>query len=159
MARGNKLTRKRKIEPDPLFGSRILAKFINRVMKNGKKTVAQKEIYEALELLKKTNPDPLKAFEQALTVVSPRMEVRPRRVGGASYQVPMEVRGDRRQSLAIRWVIAAANKRSNKEYHSFAKKLAAEVTDVLKGQGEAVRKRDTMQRMADANRAFAHFRW
>lgn len=159
MARGNKLTRKRKTEPDPLYGSRILAKFINRVMKNGKKTVAQKEIYRALELLGKTNPDPLKTFEQALTVVSPRMEVRPRRVGGASYQVPMEVRGDRRQSLAIRWVIAAANKRSNKEYHSFAQKLAAEVTDVLKGQGEAVRKRDTMQRMADANRAFAHFRW
>ncbi len=159
MARGNKYTKKRKIEPDPLFSSRVLSKFINRVMKNGKKSIAQKEVYNALELLKKTNPDPLKTFEQALTVVSPRMEVRPRRVGGASYQVPMEVRGDRRQSLAIRWIIAATNKRSNKEYHSFAQKLAAEVTDVLKGQGEAVRKRDAMQRMADANRAFAHFRW
>lgn len=159
MARGNKFTKKRKIEPDPLFSSRILSKFINRVMKDGKKSTAQKEIYEALELLKKNNPDPLKTFEQALTVVSPRMEVRPRRVGGASYQVPMEVRGDRRQSLAIRWIIAAANKRSSREFHSFAQKLAAEVSDILKGQGDSIRKRDAMQRMADANRAFAHFRW
>lgn len=159
MARGKKITQKRKTEPDFVYGSRLLSKFINRAMKDGKKGAAQGQVYKALELLESESQEPIKLFETAIQTVSPKMEVRPRRVGGASYQVPMEVRGDRRVSLAIRWIIAAANKRSNKEFHTFSEKLAAEIKDVLAGTGEAVRKRDTMQRMADANRAFAHFRW
>ncbi len=128
-------------------------------MKNGKKSVAAAQVYTALEILKTKGQDPIKVFETAIQTVGPRMEVRPRRVGGASYQVPNEVRGDRRISLAIRWIVEAANKRSNKEFHTFAEKLAAELTDVLQNQGEAVRKRNTIQKMAEANRAFAHFRW
>ncbi len=151
--------RKRKIEPDPLYNSVLVSRFINRVMKAGKKGVAQKLVYGALSTLKENGKDPVKALEDAINNVSPRMEVRPRRVGGASYQVPSEVRGDRKVSLAIRWMINAATNRSNKEYHSFEKKLAAELLDASQGMGEAIKKRDQMQKMADANRAFAHFRW
>jgi len=128
-------------------------------MKSGKKSVAQKQVYEALEIIKTKEEDPIKVFETAIATVGPKTEVRPRRVGGASYQVPMEVKGDRRTALAIRWVIAYANKRSNKEYKTFAEKLAAELLDAFKGQGEAVKRRDTVHRMAEANRAFAHFKW
>ena len=159
MARSHKLLKKRLTEPDPIHGSRMLTKFVNRLMKNGKKSVAAAQVYTALEILKTKGQDPIKVFETAIQTVGPRMEVRPRRVGGASYQVPNEVRGDRRISLAIRWIVEAANKRSNKEFHTFAEKLAAELTDVLQNQGEAVRKRNTIQKMAEANRAFAHFRW
>lgn len=159
MARGKKVIQKRKTEPDTLYGSRMLTKFINGMMKDGKKGAAQTQVYDALELLKGDNQDPLKLFEQAIHTVAPKMEVRPRRVGGASYQVPTEVRGDRRISLSIRWIIAASHKRSNKEFRTFSQKLAAEVKDIMAGQGEAVRKRDAMHRMAEANRAFAHFRW
>lgn len=159
MARSGKTTRKRKLEGDALYNNRILAKFINRVMKDGQKSTAQAQVYQALEIIKAKGQEPLKVFEQAVMTVGPRMEVRPRRVGGASYQVPSEVRGERKISLAIRWIIAAARKRSNKDYHTFAEKLAAEITDILVGTGESIRKRDTVQRMADANRAFAHFRW
>ena len=128
-------------------------------MKSGKKSVAQKVVYRALDLIKEKGEDPIKVFETAITTVSPKMEVRPRRVGGASYQVPMEVRGDRRVSLATRWLVIFADKRSSKEYRSFADKLAAELLDAAKGTGEAIKKRDTMHRMAEANRAFAHFKW
>lgn len=159
MARSQKIIKKRDIEVDPIYGNKLLARFINRVMRSGKKSTAQAQVYKAFELIKEKGQDPLKVFEQALANVSPRMEVRPRRVGGASYQVPIEVRGERRVSLAIRWIIAATTKRSSKEFHSFAQKLAAELLDILNNQGEAIRKRDTMHRSAEANRAFSHFRW
>jgi len=147
-------------EADPVYGNRLLTKFINRVMRSGKKQAAQAEVYKALEIIKsKGEEDPIKVFELAMNTVGPKMEVKARRVGGASYQVPTEVRGDRRMALAMRWIVQFANKRSNREFHSFAEKLAIELTEASKGQGEAVKKRDTIQRMADANRAFAHFKW
>lgn len=144
---------------DPLYGNLLVAKFINTIMKNGKKTVTQNLMYKAFDIIKEKNQDPLKVFETAITNVGPRMEVKARRIGGASYQVPQEVRSERRISLAIRWIREAAAKRSNKEYHTFSEKLAAEFLDASQNQGESMKKRDTMQRMADANRAFAHFRW
>ena len=147
------------LEPDPVYGNRLLARFINRVMKNGKKSIAQDVVYKALDSIKEKGEDPVKVFETAINNVGPKMEVKARRVGGASYQVPSEVRGDRRIALAMRWIVLFANKRSSKEYKGFAAKLAAELTDAAKNQGEAVKKRDTVHRMADANRAFAHFKW
>ena len=158
MSRTQKI-KKRIVEPEPIYGNRMLARFINRVMRDGKKTIAQRQVYQALEIIKQKKLDPLVVFQSALSNVSPRMEVRPRRVGGASYQVPAEVRGERRLSLSIRWLIMAARKRSNKEYHTFAEKLAAELIDAYNNTGEAVNKRKLMQRNAEANRAFAHFRW
>jgi len=127
---------------------------------DGKKSVAQKEVYRAFEAVKeKTGEDALKVYNQALENIKPTMEVRPRRVGGAAYQVPMSVRGPRRESLGIRWMIIAARSRSNSEYHTYAEKLAAEIIDASKGEGVAVKKRQDMERVAEANRAFAHFRW
>ena len=147
-------------EADPVYGNRLLTRFINRVMRHGKKHAAQAEVYKALEIIKeKGEEDPIKVFELAMNTVGPKMEVKARRVGGASYQVPTEVRGDRRMALAMRWIVQFANKRSNREFHSFSQKLAVELMEAAKGQGEAVKKRDTIQRMADANRAFAHFKW
>jgi small subunit ribosomal protein S7 len=128
-------------------------------MKNGKKSVAQREVYAALSQIKEKGEDPIKIFETAIQLVSPKREVRTRRVGGASYQVPVEVRGERRISLAIRWIIQFANKRSNREYKTFSAKLAQEFLDAVKGEGESIKKRDAVHRMADANKAFAHFRW
>lgn len=151
--------KKRQLKTDPLFGSILVTKLINRVMRAGKKGIAQRLVYHAFEEIKKKGQEPLKVLEQAITNISPRMEVRPRRVGGASYQVPMEVRGDRRVSLAIRWLIAAAQNRPSKEFKSFDQKLAAEILDAASGQGEAIKKRDQMHKMAEANKAFAHFRW
>ncbi|TSC54441.1 MAG: small subunit ribosomal protein S7 [Microgenomates group bacterium LiPW_16] len=151
--------KKRKIEVDPLFGSVLVTRLTNRVMKAGKKGVAQKLVYSAFEEIKKKGQEPLKVLEDAVANVSPRMEVRPRRVGGASYQIPREVRGDRRFSLAIRWLITAAKNRSSKEFRSFDQKLAAELLDASQGQGEAIKKRNQIHKMAEANRAFAHFRW
>ena len=153
-------TKPRVVEPDALYLNKVISKLINRTMVDGKKSVAQKEVYSALNLIKeKTNEDPIKVFEQALENIKPTMEVRPRRVGGAAYQVPMSVRGPRRESLGIRWLILAARSRSNSEYHTFAEKLAAEIIDSAKGEGAAVKKRRDMERVAEANRAFAHFRW
>lgn len=128
-------------------------------MRSGKKQAAQTEVYRALDIIKEKGEDPIKVFELAIASVGPKMEVKARRVGGASYQVPTEVRGDRRMALAMRWIVQFANKRSNREFHSFAEKLAVELMEAAKGQGDAVKKRDTIQRMADANRAFAHFKW
>ncbi len=129
-------------------------------MRDGKKSVAQREVYGAFEIIKeKTGDDPQKVFSTALDNIKPTMEVRPRRVGGAAYQVPMSVRGPRRDSLGIRWLITAANSRSNSEFHSFAEKLAAEIIAAAAGEGAAVKKRLDMERVAEANRAFAHFRW
>lgn len=150
---------KRPTPPDALFQNRLLTRLINRLMKDGKKTLAQRLVYKALARIKEKVEDPIKVFETAISNVGPRMEVRPRRVGGASYQVPMEVRSDRRQSLAIRWILDAAQKRPNSQYHTFDQKLAAELLDASQNQGEAIKKRDNTQRMAEANRAFAHFRW
>ena len=152
--------RLKKVSPDPIYKNRILAKLINRSMRDGKKSVAQKEIYKAFELIKmKTNEDPIKIFSQALDNIKPSTEVRPRRVGGAAYQIPIPVRGPRKESLAIRWLIAAARARSNSELKTFAEKLASELMDAAKGEGSAVKKRTDVERMAEANRAFAHFRW
>jgi small subunit ribosomal protein S7 len=144
---------------DPVYGNRLLTRFINRVMISGKKSTAMKQVYSALDIIKEKGEDPIKVFELALNTVGPKIEVRSRRVGGASYQVPMEVRGDRRISLAIRWMVTFAKKRSNKEFHTFGDKLAVELLEASKGQGEAIKKRDLVHRMAEANRAFAHFKW
>lgn len=147
------------LSADPIYGNRLITRLINRVMISGKKNIAQSLVYKALEVIKSKGEDPLKIFETAVANVGPKMEVRPRRVGGASYQVPIEVRGDRRISLALRWIVAFAQKRSNKEFKTFAEKLAVEMLDAAKGQGEAIKRRDTIHRMAEANRAFAHFKW
>ncbi|KKQ51969.1 MAG: 30S ribosomal protein S7, small subunit ribosomal protein S7 [Microgenomates group bacterium GW2011_GWC1_38_12] len=128
-------------------------------MRDGKKSVAQRQVYDAFVILKEKGEDPIKVFSQALENVKPSMEVRPRRVGGAAYQIPLTVRGPRRESLAIRWIIFAARSRSNSEFHIFSEKLAAELTDAAKGEGGAVKKKQEMERVAEANRAFAHFRW
>lgn len=152
--------KKRKVDPDPIYKNRVVAKLINRSMKDGKKSIAQKQVYEAFEKIKKeADDDPIKIFSQAINNIKPDMEVRPRRVGGAAYQVPMPVRGPRKESLAIRWLIFAARGRSNKEYKTYADKLAAEIMDAYNKEGGAIQKRADMERMAEANRAFSHFRW
>ncbi len=156
--RSGKIT-KRKLAPDPIYNSRLVTRFINRVMFSGKKTVAQNIVYAAFDRIEKNGKNPLQIFETALANVSPRMEVRPRRVGGASYQVPVEVRGDRREALAIRWLIAAAKSRPNKEFHTFSEKLAQEFLDAANSQGIAIKRKEDISRMAEANKAFAHFRW
>lgn len=158
MSRSGK-TKKRLIAPDLLYGNRLLARFINQVMRDGKKTVAAKSVYRAFDIIKGKNLDPINVFTTAIQNVGPRFEVRPRRIGGASYQIPIEVRGERRISLAIRWLIAAASKRPNREYHTFSEKLAGELIDAYNNTGEAIRKRNLMHRNAEANKAFAHFRW
>ena len=151
---------KRVISPDLVYNSRLLAKFINRVMIDGKKSIAQNLVYKALDKIKdSTKQDPLEVFERSIRNIAPKMEVKPRRVGGASYQVPMEVRGDRKETLAIRWLIQASQARPNKEYHSFDLKLMAEILDASNNTGGAVKKKDDMQKVAAANRAFSHFRW
>ncbi|MBI2017514.1 30S ribosomal protein S7 [Candidatus Daviesbacteria bacterium] len=151
---------KRLIQEDPLYGSKMLQRFINRLMVDGKKSVAQSLVYKALENIKETTKqEPLGVFERAIQNISPKMEVRPRRVGGASYQVPVEVRGDRKEALAIRWLIAAAKNRPNSSFHSFDLKLAQEFIDAANNQGLAIKKKEDMQKTAAANRAFSHFRW
>lgn len=152
--------KKRVLPPDPIYQSRLVTRLTNRIMQRGKKTVAQKHVYRAFEQIKEnTGKNPLEIFQKALDNVKPLMEVHPRRVGGASYQVPMPVRGDRRESLAIHWVIKAAQARPNKEYHTFDKKLAAELLAAYKNEGGAVKKKEEVHRIAEANKAFAHFRW
>lgn len=154
-----KRAEKRKLAADPIYNSRLVTRFINRVMIDGKKTVAQNIVYGALDDVKEKGKDPLETFEAALRNVAPKMEVRPRRVGGASYQIPVEVKGDRREALAIRWILGAAKSRPSSEYKSMRTKLAAELTDAASGTGAAIKKRDDTHRMAEANKAFAHFRW
>lgn len=148
------------VQPDTKYGSVKVARLINYVMKDGKKSVAQKQVYGALELLAKAqNGKATEILDEVLRTVTPQMEVRSRRVGGAAYQVPMPVRGRRGMALSLRWLVIEANKRSSKEYHTFAEKLAAEMNDALSNQGGAIAKRDAAHRMAEANKAFAHFRW
>ncbi|MBI2022466.1 30S ribosomal protein S7 [Candidatus Daviesbacteria bacterium] len=150
---------KRVLQPDPIYNSRLLTRFINKVMIDGKKSTAQKQVYRALDIIEKTGKNPVSIFEGAIANVSPRMEVRPRRVGGASYQVPVEVRGHRKEALAIRWLIGGARGRSNSQFKTFAEKLAAELMDASSGTGSAIKKREDISRMAEANRAFSHFKW
>lgn len=152
--------KKIKQSPDPIFGDMLLQKLINRAMIDGKKSVSQKQIYGALDIIKEqTKQDPLEVFNLAMEKVRPTMEVRARRVGGAAYQVPMPVRGVRQNSLAIRWIVEAARGRDNAQYHTFAEKMAAELMDATKEEGGAYKKRMEMERMAEANRAFSHFKW
>ena len=146
---------KRKILPDPKYKSTHIAKFINYIMERGKKTVAQNIVYRALDLLReKTKQDPLEIFDQAIKNVSPVLEVKSRRVGGANYQIPIPVRGERKMALAYHWVINAAG---NKKGKPMAEKLANELFDAYNNQGDAVKKKQDVHRMAEANRAFAHF--
>lgn len=148
------------LPPDPVYNSRLVSRFINKVMQDGKKTIAERLVYQALETIREQfKKEPLEVFERAITNVAPKMEVRPRRVGGASYQVPVEVRGDRKEALAIRWILAGAKSRSNKEHHTFNSKLAAELMDAANNTGFAIKKKEDVQRQANANRAFSHFRW
>jgi len=148
---------KREVNPDPKFGNVIITKFMNSVMYDGKKSAAESIVYGALEMIEaKTKQGPLPVFEQALENVMPTIEVRSRRVGGATYQVPMEVRPDRRRALAIRWIVAAARKRGE---NTMTEKLAGELLDASNNRGAAVKKREDTHKMAEANRAFAHYRW
>ena len=148
---------KREILPDPKFNSKVLARFINKVMMRGKKSVAERITYEALDIVgEKTGRDPMDVFTQALGNAMPLVEVRPRRVGGATYQVPMEVRPDRRQAMAMRWLIGFARSRGGR---SFEEKLAGELLDASNNTGATIKKREDTHKMAEANKAFAHYRW
>lgn len=151
---------KRILSEDPIYNSRLVNRFINKVMRDGKRSIAQKLVYQALEAVKEqSKQDPLLIFEKAIQNVAPKMEVRPRRVGGASYQVPIEVRGDRKEALAIRWILSGAKSKSNSQFHTFGQKLAAELLDAANNTGSAIKKRDDVQKVAASNRAFSHFRW
>ena len=148
---------RREVLPDPIYGSRLAARFVNRLMYDGKKGAAEKIFYGALEVLaEKTGEEALRAFEKALENVKPHLEVKARRVGGATYQVPMEVRPDRQVSLSIRWLITYARSRGEK---GMSNKLAAELLDAFNSRGGAVKKKEDTHRMAEANKAFAHYRW
>ena len=148
---------KREILPDPKFGNVVVTKFMNSVMHAGKKSVAENIVYGALDMIEgKTRQNPIGVFEQALDNVMPSIEVRSRRVGGATYQVPVEVRPDRRQALAIRWLLTAARGRNEK---TMTEKLSGELLDAANNRGNAVKKREDTHRMAEANRAFSHYRW
>ena len=148
---------KREVNPDPKFGNIIITKFMNSVMYDGKKSAAESIVYGALEMIEaKTKQGPLPVFEQALENVMPTIEVRSRRVGGATYQVPVEVRPERRTTLAIRWIIDAARERNEK---TMVDKLSGELLDASNNRGNAVKKREDTHRMAEANRAFSHYRW
>ncbi|RLU01706.1 30S ribosomal protein S7 [Ketobacter sp.] len=148
---------KREILPDPKFQSQVLAKFINHVMESGKKSVAERIVYGALDkVAEKTNENPVDAFEKALEALRPMVEVKSRRVGGATYQVPVEVRPNRRTALAMRWMVEAARKRGEK---SMPLRLAGEIMDAIEGKGSAIKKREDVHRMAEANKAFSHYRF
>ncbi len=148
---------KRKVLPDPKFNNILVTKFINGLLKGGKRSVAEKIFYNAVDIVaEKSNADGLAVFEKAVENVKPILEVRSRRVGGATYQVPVEIRADRRQALAIRWIINYSNSRSEK---TMAEKLANELFLAYKGEGASMKKREDTHKMAEANRAFAHFKW
>ena len=148
---------KREINPDPKFGDLVVSKFMNSIMRQGKKSVAERIVYGALERVEsKAKSDPVKLFHQALENVMPAVEVRSRRVGGATYQVPVEVRPERRQALAIRWIITAARARNE---NTMSERLSGELIDAAANRGTAVKKREDTHKMADANRAFSHYRW
>lgn len=155
-----KSAKRRPTKPDPKFGSTIITHLVNRVMLSGKKSTAEHQVYQALDLIEKsTGKKALEVLDEALKNITPQMEVRSRRVGGAAYQVPMPVKPRRANSLAIRWLVTEASKRSNKDFQTFSAKLAAEITDALEEQGGAIQKKINAHKMAEANKAFAHFRW
>jgi small subunit ribosomal protein S7 len=148
---------RRDIPPDAKYHSKLLAKFTNRIMSRGKKSVAEKIVYGAMDIIEgQTRRSPLDTFEQAIRNATPILEVKPRRVGGATYQVPVEIRPERRLSLAMRWLIDSARRRSGR---SMAEKLAAELLDASRGLGPTIKKKEDTHRMAEANKAFAHYRW
>lgn len=148
---------KRIIPPDPVYNNVKAAKFINQIMERGKKTIARKIVYQTFDIIKeKTKKDPLEVFEQAIENAAPFLEVKPKRVGGATYQVPREVKGERRIALAMRWIIQAAK---SKKGRPMREKLADELINAAKNEGAAVKKKENTHRMAEANRAFAHFSW
>ena len=148
---------KRDVLADPIYNSKLVTKLINQIMVDGKKGTAQKILYEAFDIVKeKTNRDPMEVFEEAMKNIKPALEVKSRRVGGANYQVPMEVRPERSQALALRWLVNYARLRGG---HSMAENLANEIIDAAAGTGAAVKKREDTHRMAEANKAFAHYKW
>ena len=148
---------KREIQPDPKFGDMVVSKFMNNIMRDGKKSVAEGIVYGAFDLVgTKARQDPLGVFHQALENVMPQVEVRSRRVGGATYQVPVDVRAERRQALAIRWLLSASRGRNEK---TMVERLCGELLDAANNRGNAVKKREDTHRMAEANRAFSHYRW
>ena len=148
---------KRHVAPDPLYGDTTVARLINKIMVDGKKSVAERILYRSFDIIKeKTNSDPLKVFKKAMDNVRPSLEVKSRRVGGATYQVPVEVRPERKLSLAIRWLVSYARARNER---TMVERLAAEIIDASNGRGGAVKKKEDTHRMAEANKAFAHYRW
>ena len=148
---------KREVLPDPMYGSKVVTKLINQIMLDGEKSVAQRIVYDAFQQMgEKLSKDPMEIFQQALNNVMPTVEVKARRVGGANYQVPIEIRPERRQTLAIRWLVLNTRKRSERE---MSKKLAAELMDAYNNTGATVKKKEDTHRMAEANKAFAHFRF
>ncbi|MFH1401466.1 MAG: 30S ribosomal protein S7 [Parcubacteria group bacterium] len=153
----SKKIKKKEIVPDPIYDNMMVAKFINCVMKRGKKTIARKIVYSAFDILKeKTKKEPLEVFDSAIRNASPLLEVKPKRVGGATYQVPREVKGNRKLTLAIRWILQASRA---KKGQPMKEKLAEEIINAANNTGFAIRKKEDMHRMAEANRAFAHFAW
>ncbi len=156
MPRRARITR-RPVTPDAKFGNVTVQRVINKILQDGKKSTAERIVYGGLAIVEsQMSRDPVDALEQALRNVTPLVEVKPRRVGGATYQVPIEIRGDRRTSLATRWLVTAARARNGR---SMAEKLAGEIMDASRGQGAAIRRREETHRMAEANKAFAHYRW
>ena len=148
---------KRDVLPDPIYNSKVVTKLINQIMKDGKKGTAQRILYDAFDIIKtKTNTEPMEVFEKAMNNIKPSLEVKSRRVGGTNYQVPIEVKPDRAQALALRWIVNATRSRGGK---TMAEKLANELIDASNGTGAAVKKKDDTHRMAEANKAFAHYRW
>ena len=149
---------KRDVLPDPKFNNKLVTKFVNQVMYDGKKGIAQSIVYGAFDIIKeKTGSDPIDVFTTAIENVKPVLETKGRRVGGATYQVPMEIRPERRQTLAIRWIVFFARKRNGER--TMEEKVAGELLDAYNGQGAAIKRRDEMHRMAEANKAFAHYKW
>ncbi len=148
---------KRDVQPDPVFGDKMVTRFVNNLMRDGKKNVARKILYQAFEIIEeKTGEDGMEVFKSAMSNVAPVVEVRSRRVGGSTYQVPVEVRPDRSTALGMRWIISASKNRNDK---SMARRLSRELMDAANNEGGAVRKKDEVHRMAEANKAFAHFRF
>ena len=151
--------KRRAVKPDPIYNSHEVAKLINYIILDGKKSVAQDIVYGSLEELKKENTDPLKVLHKAINNVAPVVEVKPRRLGGASYLVPTEVRKERRLYLALNWILEAAKAKPNKEFRSFQAKLTSEILEAAKNQGASVNKRLQAEKLAEANKAFAHLKW
>ena len=148
---------KRDVLPDPLYNSKLVTKLINNIMYDGKKGIAQKIVYDAFDIVKeKTGKDPLEVFQAGMNNILPQLEVKARRVGGATYQVPMEIRPERRQTLALRWLVEFSRKRGERR---MSERLAAEIMDAANNAGNAVKRKEEMHRMAEANKAFAHYRW